>query len=61
VNATIKARRAAEAERIARLSTAMSDRITRQPGDPDPVLYKTASVVADLADVLLATIEGATP
>jgi hypothetical protein len=56
---TTTTRRAAESERIARLSTAMFDRIARLP-QPDPVLYKTACTLAELAGLLFATIE-ATP
>jgi hypothetical protein len=60
VSAAATTRRVEEAERIARLSTAMSDRIARQP-EPDPVLNKTASTLAELAGLLLATCEQVTP
>jgi hypothetical protein len=60
MNATTITRRAAEGERIARLSSAMFDRIARQP-QPDAVLYKTACTLAELSGLLLATCEQVTP
>jgi hypothetical protein len=58
MNPTTTTRRAAEGERIVKLGEQMFDRIARQPA-PDPVLYKTACTLVDLAGLLLATIEPA--